>query len=99
MIWTLILINICLCWKFCELTTAIVENRTIFSLLCAEQIWDTAGQERFRSITRAYYRDADGECCEIKLNEVISWFVNFDYCGCTIFSQGVPWSWKVMIVK
>ncbi|CAG5133732.1 unnamed protein product, partial [Candidula unifasciata] len=22
------------------------------------QIWDTAGQERFRSITRAYYRDA-----------------------------------------
>lgn len=23
------------------------------------QIWDTAGQERFRSITRAYYRDAD----------------------------------------
>ena len=24
------------------------------------QIWDTAGQERFRSITRAYYRDAEG---------------------------------------
>ena len=24
------------------------------------QIWDTAGQERFRSITRAYYRDANG---------------------------------------
>ncbi|VDD96273.1 unnamed protein product [Enterobius vermicularis] len=23
------------------------------------QIWDTAGQERFRSITSAYYRDAD----------------------------------------
>ncbi|XP_078318939.1 ras-related protein Rab-37-like isoform X6 [Crassostrea virginica] len=23
------------------------------------QIWDTAGQERFRSITRAYYRDAN----------------------------------------
>lgn len=23
------------------------------------QIWDTAGQERFRSITRAYYRDAE----------------------------------------
>src|ERR1043166_825429 len=22
------------------------------------QIWDTAGQERFRSITRAYYKDA-----------------------------------------
>ena len=25
------------------------------------QIWDTAGQERFRSITRAYYRDAQGK--------------------------------------
>ena len=24
------------------------------------QIWDTAGQERFRSITHAYYRDAQG---------------------------------------
>lgn len=24
------------------------------------QIWDTAGQERFRSITRNFYRDADG---------------------------------------
>ncbi|XP_070009931.1 ras-related protein Rab-2-B-like [Nicotiana sylvestris] len=24
------------------------------------QIWDTAGQEKFRSITRAYYRDAAG---------------------------------------
>ena len=23
------------------------------------QIWDTAGQERFRSVTHAYYRDAD----------------------------------------
>ncbi|KHJ98656.1 Ras family protein [Oesophagostomum dentatum] len=23
------------------------------------QIWDTAGQERFRSVTAAYYRDAD----------------------------------------
>ncbi|XP_029784809.1 ras-related protein Rab-37 isoform X5 [Suricata suricatta] len=25
------------------------------------QIWDTAGQERFRSVTHAYYRDAQGE--------------------------------------
>lgn len=24
------------------------------------QIWDTAGQERFRSVTHAYYRDAQG---------------------------------------
>ena len=26
---------------------------------CKLQIWDTAGQERFRSVTHAYYRDAD----------------------------------------
>lgn len=25
------------------------------------QIWDTAGQERFRSVTHAYYRDAQGK--------------------------------------
>ncbi|EUB63190.1 Ras-related protein Rab-37 [Echinococcus granulosus] len=24
------------------------------------QLWDTAGQERFRSLTKSYYRDADG---------------------------------------
>jgi len=36
------------------------------------QIWDTAGQERFRSITRAYYRDADGECYKSKLAEVLT---------------------------
>lgn len=27
----------------------------------SRQIWDTAGQERFRSVTHAYYRDAQGE--------------------------------------
>ena len=24
------------------------------------QLWDTAGQERFRSVTRSYFRRADG---------------------------------------
>ncbi len=28
--------------------------------LVALQLWDTAGQERFRSITRHYFRKADG---------------------------------------
>ncbi|GAA95624.1 uncharacterized protein L969DRAFT_92754 [Mixia osmundae IAM 14324] len=28
--------------------------------LCKIQIWDTAGQESFRSITRSYYRGAEG---------------------------------------
>ncbi|KAM4623554.1 ras-related protein Rab-37-like [Polymixia lowei] len=30
------------------------------------QIWDTAGQERFRSVTHAYYRDAQGEMKSLK---------------------------------
>ena len=29
------------------------------------QIWDTAGQERFRSVTHAYYRDANGRYTEV----------------------------------
>ena len=28
--------------------------------LIALQVWDTAGQERFRSITKQYFRKADG---------------------------------------
>jgi small GTP-binding protein len=35
--------------------TLIVDNRKV-----KLQIWDTAGQERFRSIARAYYRNAVG---------------------------------------
>lgn len=31
---------------------------TIDNKKCKLQIWDTAGQERFRSVTHAYYRDA-----------------------------------------
>ena len=30
-----------------------------FWIIFSFQIWDTAGQERFRSVTAAYYRDAD----------------------------------------
>lgn len=29
------------------------------------QIWDTAGQERFRSVTHAYYRDANGKSSSV----------------------------------
>ncbi|CAB3409225.1 unnamed protein product [Caenorhabditis bovis] len=36
-------------------TMKIAPNRTI-----AMQLWDTAGQERFRSITKQYFRKADG---------------------------------------
>jgi small GTP-binding protein len=45
------------------------------------QIWDTAGQERFRTITSAYYRQADGiimvydVTSEESFNHIADWFV------------------------
>ena len=29
-------------------------------------LWDTGGQERFRAMTNLYYRDANGNCKEVK---------------------------------
>jgi len=37
-----------------------VKNLTVNGQLIALQLWDTAGQERYRSITRQYFRKADG---------------------------------------
>ena len=37
-----------------------VRNILIDNHLIALQLWDTAGQERFRSITKQYFRKADG---------------------------------------
>ncbi|ESO00029.1 hypothetical protein HELRODRAFT_83548 [Helobdella robusta] len=37
-----------------------VKNMKIDSHIIAIQVWDTAGQERFRSITKQYFRKADG---------------------------------------
>uniref|UniRef100_A0A3Q0RCL5 small monomeric GTPase n=1 Tax=Amphilophus citrinellus TaxID=61819 RepID=A0A3Q0RCL5_AMPCI len=36
------------------------------------QIWDTAGQERFRSVTHAYYRDAQGNLCFLYFTSLCS---------------------------
>ena len=41
------------------------------------QIWDTAGQERFRTITKAYYKGADGVLCVFDLTDRES-FLNID---------------------
>lgn len=57
----------------------IILNQTVFNLLLgvdfqvkllsidkkiiALQLWDTAGQERYRSITKQYFRKADGIVC------------------------------------
>lgn len=37
-----------------------VKSMTVDGRQVAMQLWDTAGQERFRSITKQYYRRADG---------------------------------------
>ncbi|XP_072017118.1 LOW QUALITY PROTEIN: EF-hand calcium-binding domain-containing protein 4B-like [Amphiura filiformis] len=37
-----------------------VKSMSVNDQLVALQLWDTAGQERFRSITRHYFRKADG---------------------------------------
>jgi small GTP-binding protein len=47
-----------------ETTALSIDNRTI-----KLQIWDTAGQERFRSIAKAYYRNAAGVLLVFDLTE------------------------------
>ncbi|KAF8778379.1 Ras and EF-hand domain-containing protein like [Argiope bruennichi] len=50
----------------------------------AVQLWDTAGQERFRSITKTYFRKADGvmllyDCtCEQSFLNVRQWVEDID---------------------
>ena len=41
------------------------------------QIWDTAGQERYRTITKAYYKGADGILVVFDLTDKES-FMNVD---------------------
>ncbi|CAF1005606.1 unnamed protein product, partial [Brachionus calyciflorus] len=41
-----------------QVKSIILDNRVI-----ALQLWDTAGQERYRSITKQYFRKADGVIC------------------------------------
>lgn len=42
------------------------------------QIWDTAGQENFRSITRSFYRKADGVILMYDITNAAS-FANCEY--------------------
>lgn len=48
------------------------------------QIWDTAGQERFRSVTHAYYRDANGRS-PLLLSVIACWLVSLPL----FYSDGV----------
>lgn len=46
-------------------------------------IWDTAGQERFRSITRQYYRSANGIILVFDITticEIMSWIRELENC-------------------
>uniref|UniRef100_A0A2L2XYC6 Ras and EF-hand domain-containing protein n=1 Tax=Parasteatoda tepidariorum TaxID=114398 RepID=A0A2L2XYC6_PARTP len=59
--------------------TILVDGRNV-----AVQLWDTAGQERFRSITKTYFRKADGvmllyDCtCEHSFLNVRQWVEDID---------------------
>ena len=54
------------------------------------QIWDTAGQEKYRSITRSYYRGANGiilvydVTCRKSFNNVEMWLRSINQATCTI---------------
>lgn len=56
-----------------EFATKVIQ---IFNKQIKLQIWDTAGQEGFRSITRSFYRSADGVILAYNLTERSS----FDNC-------------------
>ncbi|XP_043191524.1 EF-hand calcium-binding domain-containing protein 4B-like [Amphibalanus amphitrite] len=57
-----------------QVQTVVIEDQTV----CI-QLWDTAGQERFRSITKQYFRKADGV------------FVMFDVTSETSFRNCRQW--------
>jgi Ras-related protein Rab-1A len=59
-------------FKLAELPDPTDKNKKLKLKL---QIWDTAGQEKFRSITKAYYRGADGLLIVYDITEKQS-FVN-----------------------
>ena len=63
--------------------TMYLEDRTV-----RLQLWDTAGQERYRTITKAYYKNADGVMIVFDLSDresfenIDSWLTEVDkHCG------------------
>jgi len=56
-----------------------VKTVKVFQEWVALQLWDTAGQERFRSITKQYFRKADGV------------IIMFDLCSETSFKNVRNW--------
>jgi len=58
----------------------------IESRIIALQLWDTAGQERYRSITKQYFRKADGVVCmydvtsEYSFKNLRNWITSIKEC-------------------
>uniref|UniRef100_A0A671TUF0 RAB37, member RAS oncogene family n=1 Tax=Sparus aurata TaxID=8175 RepID=A0A671TUF0_SPAAU len=55
------------------------------------QIWDTAGQERFRSVTHAYYRDAQGNLCFL-------YFTSSCFCVCAWLTEIHEYAQKDVVI-
>eukprot|EP00794_Sanderia_malayensis_P016747 gene16747-18441_t len=74
-----------------------VKVMKVFTEWVALQLWDTAGQERFRSITKQYFRKADGVivmfdlCSESSFKNVRSWMNSIEDSAepeCTVMVLG-----------
>ena len=79
----------------------LLSDVVVFAFCCCLQIWDTAGQERFRSITRAYYRDAQGMCCPLVVVVVVVVMVDWhrDYLRLKKGLSGYEYPMQSIIVK
>ncbi|XP_073336508.1 EF-hand calcium-binding domain-containing protein 4B [Pagrus major] len=69
-----------------------VKTLTLDNMQVAMQLWDTAGQERFRSITKQFFRKADGVVLmydvtvEESFRAVIPWLTNVQEAA----GEGIP---------
>ena len=65
-----------------QVKSIVIDNRVI-----ALQLWDTAGQERYRSITKQYFRKADGVICmydvtsEVSFKNLRNWITSMKECA------------------
>lgn len=92
----------------CQLYIFVVHQSTVTpplkktgSLLCLIRVcafclqWDTAGQERFKTITTAYYRNANGILIVYDITDkVIKYYTSpviFNIIKCEIFTLTYTW--------
>ncbi len=60
---------------------------------CTRQIWDTAGQERFRTITKSYFRGAQGillvyDCTDrASFTAVETWVEDIEKVGTVVWTR------------